>query len=147
MKATDLFSRILGLTEPWFVEVVDLDTVEGRVDIRVEHGPGVRWSCPTCGRELACRDHTKPRGWRYLDTCQFKTFLHARVSRVDCPEHGEVQVKVPWAESKGRFTLLMERLIIDVLTEHATVTGTRRILRLTWDEAWGVLERAVRRGR
>lgn len=41
----------------------------------------------------------------------------------------------------------MERLIIDVLTECATVTGTRRIMRLTWDEAWGVMERAVRRGR
>jgi len=41
----------------------------------------------------------------------------------------------------------MERLIIDVLTECATVTGARRILRLTWDEAWGVMERAVRRGR
>ena len=50
----------------------------------------------------ACRDHAEPRVWRHLDTCQFKTFLHARIPRVDCPEHGVVQVKVPWAESKGR---------------------------------------------
>jgi len=42
---------------------------------------------------------------------------------------------VPWAEPKGRFTLLMERLIIDVLTECATLTGARRIMRITWDEA------------
>ena len=147
MKDTDLYFRILGLTEPWFVEAVELDTAEGRVDIRVEHGPGVRWFCPTCGRELACRDHAAPRVWRHLDTCQFKTFLHARIPRVDCPEHGILQVNVPWAEFKGRFTILMERLIIDVLTECATVTGARRILRITWDEAWGVMERAVRRGR
>jgi len=117
MKDTDLYFRILGLTEPWFVEAVELDTAEGRVDIRVEHGPGVRWFCPTCGRELACRDHAEPRVWRHLDTCQFKTFLHARIPRVDCPEHGVLQVNVPWAESKARFTILMERLIIDVLTE------------------------------
>jgi len=51
------------------------------------------------------------------------------------------------AESKGRFTLLMERLVINVLTECATLTGVRRIMRITWDEAWGVMERAVRRGR
>ena len=145
MKDTDLYFRILGLTEPWFVEAVELDTAEGRVDIRVEHGPGVRWFCPTCGRELACGDHAEPRVWRHLDTCQFKTFLHARIPRVDCPEHGVLQVNVPWAESKARFTILMERLIIDVLTECATVTGARRILRITWDEAWGVMERAVRR--
>jgi len=147
MKDTELYSQILGQTEPWFVETVELTTADARVDIHVEHGNGVRWTCPACGRELACRDHAEPRVWRHLDTCQFKTFLHARIPRVDCPEHGVVQVKVPWAESKGPFTLLMERLIIDVLTECATVTGARRILRLTWGEAWGVMERAVRRGR
>jgi len=101
MKDTELYSRILGLTEPWFVEGVELATADGRVDIYVEHGTGVRWTCPTCGRELACRAHAEPRVWRHLDTCQFKTFLHARIPRVDCPEHGVVQVKVPWAESKA----------------------------------------------
>lgn len=34
MKKTDLYLRILGLAEPWFVEAVELDTVESRVDIR-----------------------------------------------------------------------------------------------------------------
>jgi len=147
MKDTDLYSRILGLAEPWFVEAVELDAVEGRIDIRVDHNSGVRWACPACGCELACRDHAELRTWRHLDTCQFKTFLHARIPRVDCSEHGVLQVNVPWAEAKGRFTLLMERLIIDVLTECATLTGARRIMRITWDEASGVMERAGRRGR
>ncbi len=44
MKDTDLYSRILGLTEPWFVADVELDTVGGRVDVHVEHAPDVRWS-------------------------------------------------------------------------------------------------------
>jgi len=61
---------------------------------------------------------------------------------VDCPEHDVLQVYVPWAETKGRFTLLMERLIIDVLTECATLTGARCIMGITWDGAWGVMERA-----
>ncbi|GFP37280.1 hypothetical protein HKBW3S44_00960, partial [Candidatus Hakubella thermalkaliphila] len=26
------------------------------------------------------------------------TYLHARIPRVDCSEHGVLQVKVPWAE-------------------------------------------------
>ncbi len=72
MKDMDLYSRILGLAEPWFVEAVELDTVEGRVDIRAELSPGVRWACPIWGRDLTCRDHTEPRTWRHLDTCQFK---------------------------------------------------------------------------
>lgn len=85
MKDTDPYSRILGLAEPWFVEAVELNTVEGRVFIRVEHDTGVHWTCPTCGRKLVCRDHAEPRVWRHLDTCQFKTFLRARIPRVDCP--------------------------------------------------------------
>ena len=81
MKDTDLYSRILGLIDPWFVADVELDTTGGRVDVHVDHAAGVRWRCPTCGRELACRDHAEPRVWRHLDTCQFKTFLHARIPR------------------------------------------------------------------
>ena len=73
MKDTDLYSRILGLSDPWFVADVELDTGGGRVDVHVDHAAGVRWRCPTCGRELACRDHAEPRVWRHLDTCQFKT--------------------------------------------------------------------------
>ena len=82
------------------------------MDVHVEHATGVRWRCPTCGRGLACRDHAEQRIWRHLDNCQFKTFLHAWVPRVECPGHGVLQVKASWAEAIGRFTLLMERLIV-----------------------------------
>ena len=53
---------------------------------------------------------------------------------------------VPWAEPHGRFTMLMERLIIDVATQCVTVTGVCRLLRTNWDQTWAVLERAVARG-
>jgi transposase len=57
-----------------------------------------------------------------------------------------VQVLVPWAVPRSRFTLLFERLAIDVLRP-CDVSGTTRILRISWDEAWGLMERAVTRGR
>lgn len=92
-------------------------------------------------------DTTGERVWRHLDTCQYQTFLHVRVPRVDCPTHGVRQVRVPWAEARSRFTMLMERLIIDLIQQCSTVTGACRIARVTWDEAWGVMSRAVARGR
>ena len=55
-------------------------------------------SCPACGTELAGFDHADERTWRHLDTCQFRTILEADVPRVECPEHGIHQVRVPWAE-------------------------------------------------
>jgi transposase len=54
-------------------------------------------------------------------------------------------VQLPWAEPRSRFTLLFERLAIDVLKE-ATVLGATRILRISWDEAWHLMQRAVTRG-
>lgn len=146
MRDVDLYGQILGIKSPWFVDKVNLQTSEGRVDIWLEHKSKVLWTCPECGRELTCRDHAEERIWRHLDTCQFKTFIHARIPRVDCPEHGVKQVKVFWAEPGSRFTLLMERLVIDVLTECSTVEGARKLMRISWDQAWGVMERAVRRG-
>ena len=146
MRDTDLYQRILGLEKPWFVKRVDLQVAENRVDIWLEHPGGAKWPCPKCGQELPCRDHAEERAWRHLDTCQFQTHLYARIPRVECAEHGVLQVAVPWAEARSRFTILMDRFVIDVLQQCATVLGACRLLRLSWDEVWGVVQRAVRRG-
>ncbi len=88
MRDVELYAQILGIQSPWFVGNVDPQTEAGRVDIRLEHETRAVWRCPECGRELTCRDHAEERAWRHLDTCQFKTFIHARIPRVDCPDHG-----------------------------------------------------------
>lgn len=147
MQDTKLFETILGLHAPWHLVRVELQVTDQRVDLWAEHDADTRWPCPECQQLLACADHAEERTWRHLDTCQFQTHLHARVPRVQCPTHGVKQVRVPWAEPRARFTQLMERLIIDVLRQCSTVTGACRILQITWDEAWRVMERAVGRGR
>jgi transposase len=146
MRDTQLYQQILGLSEPWHVQRIDLQIPTKQVHVFVEHRPGVVWCCPVCGRELAGYDHAEERQWRHLDTCQFQTLLHARIPRVNCPEHGVVQVRVPWAEARSRFTLLMERLIIDVIQACATITGACAVLGTSWEETWGVMQRAVARG-
>jgi transposase len=145
MRDVELYRRILGLEMPWTVTRVDLLVTEQRVDVWVGHAARLRWPCPTCGAELPVYDHAAERAWRHLDTCQFVTYLHARPPRVACPEHGVRQVRVPWAEPHARFTLLFERLAIDVLQE-CDIRGASRILRISWDEAWHLMERAVARG-
>lgn len=146
MRDSELYRQILGLEAPWSVTRVDLNVEKERVDVWVGHKRGKLWPCPKCQRRLPCRDHAAERVWRHLDTCQFRTFLHARIPRVECPEHGVLQVDVPWAEARSRFTILMECMVINVLRECSTIEGARRILRLSWDEVWGVMSRAVVRG-
>ena len=146
MQDTELYRQLLGLEKPWSVVRVALDMAEERVDVWVEHERGLQWPCAECAKPLPVRDHVEERSWRHLDTCQVKTFLRARVPRVDCPDHGILQVLVPWAEPKSRFTLMMERFAIDVLKSAANVKAAARMLRISWDEAWGIMNRAVVRG-
>jgi transposase len=146
MRDIELYQRILGLAEPWSVERVILDVAQKRVDIWIKHPDGQQWTCPRCQQPLSCYDHAQERVWRHLDTCQFQTHLHARIPRVRCPEHGIGNVTVPWAEAWSRFTMLMECLIIDVLQQCSTVTGACELLAVSWDEAFGVMQRAVVRG-
>jgi transposase len=146
MQDTALYQYLLGLQSPWTVSRVNLDVNGQRVDVWAEHPEDAAWACPHCTKTLPLYDHAEERTWRHLDSCQFQTHLHARIPRVACSEHGVVQVKVPWAEPRSRFTLLFERLAIDVLNQ-CDVSGATRILRISWDEAWGVMQRAVTRGR
>jgi transposase len=145
LQDTKLFETILGLTAPWHVARVELKTDANRVDLFLEHDPA-RWPCPECGGELATFDHAEARTWRHLDTCQFETHLHAQIPRIQCPTHGVKQVRVPWAEPRSRFTLLMERLVIQLMLQCSTVKGACTIARISWDEAWGIMQRAVARG-
>jgi transposase len=158
MLDTELYQQVLGLREPWTVCRVALDVEGRRVDVWVDHPRGVKWPCPQCSSVdgaaqsrqeiggLACRDHAEERVWRHLDTCQFETYLHARIPRVDCPAHGVVNVAVPWGEARSRFTMMMESLIIEVLKECVTVTGACYLTGISWDQAFGVMQRAVARG-
>jgi transposase len=145
MRDTELYHHLLGLEAPWEVSRVELSLDDGRVDVFVEHPKGTRWSCPECERTLPTYDHADEREWRHLDTCQFLTYLHARPPRVECPTHGVRQVALPWAEPMSRFTILFERLAVDVL--HAcNVQRAGQLLHKSWDETWHLMERAVARG-
>ncbi len=123
---------------------MELALGEGEVRIFVEAEGGAKLGCPACGAERPGYD-ARERRWRHLDTMQYRTIVIATVPRVECPEHGVVQVRVPWAEEGSRFTALFEALVIDWALE-ASLSAVSRQLRLSWDEVEGIQARAVRRG-
>ena len=104
MDDKTLYQQILGIQEPWGVERVDLELDQGEIHVWVSLPAKTRWVCPECLEPAPIHDH-RDRSWRHLDTCQYKTMVHARVPRLDCPNHGVHQIRVPWAEAKGRVIL------------------------------------------
>lgn len=140
-----LYQQILGITAPFFVSDVSLDAATRRITVRIQHAKETRPCCPECGASCPIHDH-QTRQWRHLDTCQFQTILEADLPRVKCPDHGIHQIPVPWAERNGRFTALFECLVIDWIKAAKNRKAAAELLGITWDEADGVMRRAVERG-
>ena len=145
MQDSELYGRILGIHDPWRVERVDLQLQQGEVHVYLTHDDKPEWPCAECGASCPLYDHQAERQWRHLDTCQYRTILHAAPPRSQCREHGVRVVKLPWAEPHSRFTALMEGLAIAWLKQ-ASQKAVAEQLRLSWDEIHAIMERAVERG-
>jgi len=146
MNDTELFATLLGITAPWRVTRVAVNVPAERIDVWVEEAPGTQFPCAACRVAVPVYDHTPEQEWRHLDTCQCQTYVHARLPRTACLGDGVKQVPAPWAEARSQFTRLMERRLIATCKE-CDVTGATRLAGTSWDETWGVMARAVARGR
>lgn len=141
----EFYGAILGLTPPWRVTRVDVDQAKREVSIRVSYPTAELLHCPQCEAICPGYDHN-PRRWRHLNTMQFKTFIEGDVPRVNCPDHGVKQIRVPWAEDQSRFTALFEAFTIDVLMAVRSKVQAESLTGISWDQVDRVMARAVARG-
>ena len=90
-----LFTSALGLSAPWSVDKVALDTTRRRIDFQLVC-KAKRLACPHYGTpEQGVHDRVQ-REWRHLDFFQYEAYLHAPVPRVACAACGKTsQVQVP----------------------------------------------------
>lgn len=144
MQDNELYQKLLGLPQPWFVSNVDLEIAAQKVTVSISHPSGVSFPCPVCGYQSSVYDH-QPRRWRHLDTCGFTTIIECDVPRVQCSVHGVKQVTTPWGEAGSRFTALFEAVAISWL-QVTSISDVAEQLGLSWDEVDGIMQRAVRRG-
>jgi transposase len=142
MQDIELYRRMLGVTSPWEVQEVRLDLKQRAVTVVVGYDRSIPVACPTCGGQATIYDHQRRR---HLDTMQLKTFIECEVPRAECEQHGVKQLPVAWAEDNARFTALFKALVINWLKE-ASISAVAGMLRLSWDEAAGIQQRAVKRG-
>jgi Transposase and inactivated derivatives len=144
----ELFKDALGLDQPWQVTRSDFDVAAGRLDLYLNFPRGSRFACPEPGCDQgSCPVHdTEAKTWRHLDFFQYKAFLHARVPRTRCPEHGVHLVAVRWARPDSGFTLLFEALLIQFAAA-MPVAKVAALVREQDTRIWRVLEHYVRTAR
>ena len=145
MDDKTLYNEILGLMKPWTVTKVDLNLEEDEVYLQIGYS-SKSFKCPECSKECGIYDHRSERKWRHLDTCQMKTYLLCSVPRIKCKVHGVKTVKVPWADSSDRATILFERFAINLLLATKNQTKAAEILRVDFKVLHHIMEKAVNRG-
>jgi transposase len=136
-----LFQAALGIQSPWFVTHIDLQQESHELHIYLDFERGSEFPCPTCNSPCKCYD-TKNKVWQHLTFFQYKTYIHARVPRVSCNEHGIHLVEVPWARQSTGFSLLMEAFML-TLCKETTVKGVERVTGVTDKRIWNVLDHYV----
>jgi transposase len=135
-------AKILGIERPWIVDDVVVTMQPKTVETHVNYqGPA---SCPVCGQAVPRYD-VRERRWRHLDIYEFEAYVVAQVPRIECPQDGVRQIKVPWADGRTGFTALFERLAISLLQE-MSISAVGRTMRLSWDQIDGIMQRAIDRG-
>lgn len=136
---------LLGLKDPWYVDRVEIDEKAQRVDVYVRHHNPIQVACPVCGEFFAPYDHVSEREFQHLSTCQLRTFVHVRLPRVNCPEHGVKQIISEFGEPNSHMTYQFEEYIIG-LAQECSISATARLSGLSWDSSYGAVSRAVARG-
>ena len=137
-----LFTQALGLVPPWVVSGYEFSPAAGRIDFHLRCD-GARLSCPACGAADQSVHDCKARSWRHLNFFQYQAWVHAEVPRVHCMQCGKTtQVMVPWARSGSGFTQVLEAFIV-ALCEEMPVLAVARLLGVSDDRVWRVLDHAV----
>lgn len=144
MNVVNFYQKLLNPPVPWKVCKVELSDDGRRVDIWLEHDR-YTFLCSKCHCESPTYDHMPERIFQHLDTCESKTFLHARLPRVKCATHGVVQGVFPLAGPYLDVTYGLEAHCIAALkacdrSDAAELTG------VSWERLGGIMNRAVARG-
>lgn len=140
-----LYQQVLGIYPPWHIESVTVDSSANAVGIKVVYDPELPVSCPVCDKTCNRHDHGPKRQWRHLDTCQFKTIVVATIPRANCPIHGVLTTKVPWAETGSHYTAMFEAMVISWLKD-AGNQAVQKHFYLSWDKVDGIMQRGIDRG-
>jgi transposase len=145
MEIKEFYAQSLGIQPPWRVTGVAILPESKTIEVRVKCDEDVLWADPETGQRATIHAW-RERRWRHLDTCEFETWVIAKVPRIKLSSGTVINARVPWAEDYGRFTKAMETRLILVLKLCSAVSSAAAIARISRYEAEGVMRRAVNRG-
>lgn len=113
----------------------------GSISIKVHATKGEQCRCGICGKK--CVHYDNGRGERYWRTCDWNNhivYISAKEPRVECPIHGVVAARVPWARHNSRFTREFEELVT-WLAMNCSKTAVALLMRISWNTVGPIISR------
>jgi transposase len=104
MEHPEIFSATLGISPPWLVTSVEMQSDGYRLDIIVDFANEGFFFCPNCGASMKSSGSAQEI-WHHSDFFRHDTYLHARVPKVTCLQCGETAIERPWSRAGSRFLL------------------------------------------
>lgn len=105
------------------------------------------WHRPRCGicggKSPGYDTNPEPRFWRHLALGRVIIWLRYTMRRVECPLHGVITEKVPWAEHDDRFTREMAEMTA-YLTQRMDKTAVCTLMGINWRTVDAIVKRVVK---
>lgn len=109
----DLFLQALGLSDPWYIKEIKLDTETNTFDVRLDFRKGAKFKDEGSGKEYGVFS-TEEKKWKHLFMWQYVTYIHVRVPKIKT-EDGKVRmINFPLARPGSGFTLLCEAFMLEM---------------------------------
>jgi hypothetical protein len=99
---------VLPVSEGWEIGDIEIDETKLEVYVNLVFTESVyKWE----KSEYKIYDFRPERKWRHLDFWQYKTYITAKVPRIET-KTGIVSIEVPWANDFERITGLFEKKLL-----------------------------------
>jgi transposase len=113
----ELFRLALGIAEPIYINEIMFDSAAGELHIHMDFRRGGKFACSQCGAESLPVYDTADKTWRHLNFWQYKTYIHMRTPRTQCPGCGQRLWVPPWGREQSGFTMLFEAFVMALAKE------------------------------
>ena len=145
----ELFEKALSISKPWFIDNLQFDTQNRRLDIHIDFEAGSKFEYVSDEEHISgkfCVYDTVEKTWRHLNFFQHECYLHCRIPRVKPDDNKVRQIEVPWAGKSNGFTLLFEALLMQLCCE-MPVNAVSRLTGVDDNKIWRMLQRYIAEAR
>lgn len=105
MEHPAVFAATLGLSHTWQIVSLSMGRKSNRLDIGIDFVGDFPMDCPICQAPGDSRNLQKEI-WYHDDFLSYRTYLHVRAPRQNCPVCGISLVERPWTSPGSRFSLV-----------------------------------------